>query len=142
MAEQPHSFSLTASFDQRLSLVVFGAVSLTSFLAWPDIDNLYYLLIKGLCLSLLFLFLSYQLWSLNHWRCKFSLDVRGEGRLDNRRGDESVKFKLAGRRVVTPFASLFYLQTDRDKRLLIVWADMLDDTSYRHLCRLLLAQKR
>ncbi|RTR39031.1 hypothetical protein EKG38_08865 [Shewanella canadensis] len=141
MAERLHSFSLHASFDQRLSLVVFCGVCLTSFLAWPDIDNSYYSFAKYLFFTLLVLFFSYQFWSLNHWRCRFSLNAKGEGSLDERNNSERESFVLSGRRFVTPFVSLFYIQTDSSKRLIIVWSDMLDDTSYRHLCRLLLSNK-
>ncbi|RTR34683.1 protein YgfX [Shewanella atlantica] len=140
MAERLHSFSVNASFDQRLSLIVFCGVCLTSFLAWPDIDSFYYSFAKYLSFTLLVLFFCYQFWSLKHWRCRFSLNVKGEGSLDENNRSES--FELVGRRLVTPFVSLFYIQTDSGKRLIIVWSDMLDDTSYRHLCRLLLAQKR
>ncbi|ABV35751.1 conserved hypothetical protein [Shewanella sediminis HAW-EB3] len=141
MAERLHSFSLKASFDQRLSLVVFCSVCLSSFLAWPDIDNFYYSFAKYLLFTLILLFFSYQFWSLNHWRCRFSLNVKGEGSLDEMIRGERKTFELSGRRIVTPFVSLFYIRTVSEKRLIIVWSDMLDDTSYRHLCRLLLTKK-
>jgi len=116
-------------------------VCLTSFIAWPDIDSFYYSLTKNISFTLLLLFFGFQFWSLKYWACHFSLNVKGEGRLSVAKISDREKFVLSGRRVVTPFASLFYIQTDSDKRLIIVWADMLDDTSYRHLCRLLLSNK-
>lgn len=79
------------------------------------------------------LFFIYQFWKLNRWTCKFSLNAVGEGHLT-----DHGKFTLYKRAFVTPFVCFFYIQTDKEQRLIIIWSDMCDDTSYRHLCRLLL----
>ena len=54
----------------------------------------------------------------------------------------AVTFRLTKNVWVTPFVSVFCVElteTERPKRqVLCVWADMLDDTNYRNLCRLLL----
>nr|WP_258405010.1 protein YgfX [Shewanella psychrotolerans] len=39
---------------------------------------------------------------------------------------------------ISPFVVLFQMTVEQEKHLIVVWRDMLDDTSYRHLCRLLL----
>jgi len=131
--EKRHSFSFTSSFDQRFSLVVFASVCLTSFLAWPPFDNALYRLIKVMLFVVMLLFFIYQCWKLNRWTCKFVLNALGEGSLA-----DHGKFTLCKRAFVSPFVCLFYIQTDKEQRLITVWSDMCDDTSYRHLCRLLL----
>jgi len=149
VAELRHSFHLIASFDQRLSLVVLACVCLTSFLAWPPIDNGYYQLAKWLFFMLILGFFLYQFWQLSRWECGFSLDVSGVGTLTVC-ADLGKKFALRARQIVTPFVCLMFIELDsdseawwhnRDKRLIIIWSDMLDDTDYRHLCRLLLTCK-
>lgn len=82
------------------------------------------------------LFFIYQFWLLNRWTCHFVLNVTGEGALAG-----AEKFTLYHRAFVSPFICLFYIKTEKGLRLLMVWSDMCDDTSYRHLCRLLLANK-
>ncbi|WP_076407702.1 protein YgfX [Shewanella sp. UCD-KL12] len=148
MVEPRHSFTLTASFDQRLSLVVAACICLTSFLAWPYFGNAYFQLFKYLLFSLICLFFIYQFYQLKQWSCQFTLGDRGEGMLSikapNRYIADSTqvakKFKLIRKPVITSFIVLFYIQLEGShrKRLMIVWADMLDDTGFRHLCRLLL----
>jgi toxin CptA len=134
--EKQHSFSFTSSFDQRFSLVVVACLCLTSFLAWPLFDNLFYHLIKAALFAFMLLFFTYQLRLLNHWKCHFMLNGIGEGSLVG--GD---KFTLCNRAFVSPFVCVFYIQTVKGQKLFMVWSDMCDDTSYRHLCRLLLANK-
>lgn len=82
------------------------------------------------------IFLLSQLWRLQHWRLDFVLSDKGEGRLST--GEH---FQVLRRTWVTPFVCLMYIEVDTQLRLLMVWADMLDDTDYRHLCRLLLRAK-
>lgn len=151
MADRRHSFRLTSSFDQRLALVVLASVCLCSFLAWPSLDNLIYLSIKYSAAGLTLVFFSYQFWQLTFWHCRFSLSRDGEGQIvflgrsELASVDETVakKFILVMSPIVTPLVVFFYVRTQDmkvdHKRLVIIWADMLDDTSYRHLCRLLLA---
>lgn len=64
------------------------------------------------------------------------LNDKGEGRLST--GEH---FKVQKRTWVTPFVCLIYIEVDAEQRLLMVWADMLVDTDYRLLCRLLLRAK-
>ncbi|WP_326515449.1 MULTISPECIES: protein YgfX [unclassified Shewanella] len=136
MEEKQHSFSLISSFDQRFSLVVLACLCLTSFLAWPPFDNLFYHLTQVIFFSFMLLFFTAQFWKLNCWKCQFILNVAGEGSLA---GVE--KFTLYKRAFVSPFICLFYIETEKGLSLLMVWADMCDDISYRHLCRLLLTKK-
>ncbi|WP_394391979.1 protein YgfX [Shewanella woodyi] len=136
MEETQHSFNLTSSFDQRFSLVVFASLCLTSFLAWPLLDSLLYHLIKALFFSFMLLFFIHQFLQLKSWHCQFVLNGAGEGRLQ---GEE--RFKLTQKAFVSPFICLFYIEADEKLTLMIVWSDMCDDTSYRNLCRLLLASK-
>lgn len=151
VAEPRHSFTLTASFDQRLSLVVAACICLTSFLAWPYFGNIYYQLFKYLLFSLICLFFAYQFYRLKQWSCKFVIGDRGEGILSIKESNSPMaditqvpkKFKVILKPVITSFIVLFYIQLEgsRQKRLMIVWADMLDDTGFRHLCRLLLTSR-
>ncbi|MCS6174606.1 protein YgfX [Shewanella sp. SP1S2-4] len=136
MEDRHHSFSVKASFDQRLSLVVFICVCSSSFLFWPQSDNFALSLLKYLFIALVCIFLLSQLWRLQQWRLDFVLSDKGEGRLST--GEH---FQVLKRTWVTPFVCLMYIEVDTQLRLLMVWADMLDDTDYRHLCRLLLRAK-
>lgn len=75
----------------------------------------------------------YQCLRLRHWRLHFWLDESGKGALaDN---EETYLLK---RLWVSPYVVLFHMCGEQEKHLIIVWRDMLDDTNYRHLCRLLL----
>lgn len=136
MEDRHHSFSVKASFDQRLSLVVFIGVCSSSFLLWPQSDIIALSLLKYLFIVLVSIFLLLQLWRLQHWRLDFVLSDKGEGRLST--GEH---FQVLKRTWVTPFVCLIYIEVDTQLRLLLVWADMLNDTDYRHLCRLLLRAK-
>ncbi|MCE9685330.1 hypothetical protein LZP73_03755 [Shewanella sp. AS16] len=136
MDARRHSFRLEASFDQRLSLVVLACVCLSSFLAWPELELFWYRLLQLLLFLATLIFFSYQLWSLGHWQRLLVLDDLGAASLG---ADEGCR--LQGKPWVTPFACLIYLHTPSGKRLLIVWADMLDDADYRRLCRLLLGHR-
>ncbi|MCH1928698.1 hypothetical protein L9G16_00730 [Shewanella sp. A25] len=136
MEERRHSFSVSSSFDQRLSLVVFILVCSTSFLVWPSTDNLLLSLLKYVLIAVVFVFLIHSLWRLGDWQRRFSLNANGEGRLE----DGEVFYILKETRV-TPFVCLIYYVANDKKQLLPIWADMLSDTDYRHLCRLLLQAK-
>ncbi|MGI1987354.1 protein YgfX [Shewanella glacialipiscicola] len=136
MADQHPSFSVKASLDQRLSLVVFVCVCSSAFLLWPQSDTIVLSLLKYFFIALVCIFLLWQLWRLQHWRLGFMLNDKGEGRLST--GEH---FKVLKRTWVTPFVCLIYIEVDAEQRLLMVWADMLVDTDYRLLCRLLLRAK-
>ncbi|MDB2386890.1 hypothetical protein N9W21_06060 [Shewanella sp.] len=133
MDAQQHSFCLYRSFDQRLSLVVVAAICLTSFLLWPYSDSPFYLTIKAICFILCSVFFVWQFWRLKDWSCQFLLSSDGHGKLGLRQ-----RFVVTGKPLITPFAVLFDVQCEQDIKRLVVWRDMLDDTDYRHLCRLLL----
>ncbi|WP_350355260.1 protein YgfX [Shewanella mesophila] len=130
---QRHNFYLCASFEQRLSLVIFAAVCLSSFLAWPPLSPLWFVLIKWFVITLVCCFFIYQWFSLKHWHLNFWLDESGKGAFVDRE-----KNYLLKRLWISPFVVLFQMRAEQEKHLIIVWRDMLDDTSYRHLCRLLL----
>ncbi|ACJ30469.1 Conserved hypothetical protein [Shewanella piezotolerans WP3] len=136
MAVQPHSFSLYSSFGQRLSLTVVAAICFTSFLIWPYSESLLYLVSKALTFSLCCCFFVRQFWLLRHWSCQFILSADGSVRI------EQQCFALKGRPIVTPFMVVFDIHCGSDEKRLVVWADMLNDTNYRHLCRLLLLSYR
>ncbi|MCP3127970.1 protein YgfX [Shewanella sp. KJ2020] len=136
MEERHHSFSVKASFDQRLSLVVFMSICLSSLLAWPQTESFGIFLLKLAIISLIVCFLLYQLWRLKDWQFSFVLNRNGEGRLAT--GEH---FQVLRRTWVTPFVCLMYLDIDAKPRLLPLWADMFTDADYRHLCRLLLNAK-
>ena len=142
MAGRRHKFHLVASFDQRLSLVCFAAVCLSSFLVWPPISLLWFVIIKYALLLVVVGFFLYQFWVLKHWSFAFWMDESGKIGLDEKSldaGQTETCVALFYRRVwVSPFAVLFWLCSDDNKRLVILWRDMFDDTGYRHLCRLLL----
>lgn len=136
MAAQPHSFSLYSSFGQRLSLTVVAAICLTSFLIWPYSESLVYLVSKAVTFSLCCCFFIWQFWLLRYWSCQFILSADGSVRLNQQR------FVIKGKPIVTPFAVVFDIHCGRERKRLVVWADMLNDTNYRHLCRLLLLSYR
>ncbi|MFB2802083.1 protein YgfX [Shewanella seohaensis] len=136
MAERRHSFSVKASRDQRLSLVVFVCVCSTSLLIWPETDVVFWRVLKLVFAVLILGFLGYQLWRLRAWHCRFELNGKGEGWLST-----GETFHVLPRTWVTPFACLVYYQSADKLYLLPLWADMFSDTDYRHLCRLLLKVK-
>lgn len=76
------------------------------------------------------------MWQLRHWHLSFVLSEKGEGRLPT--GDH---FYVLKNTLVTPFVCLIYARVDEQLRLWLIWADMLDEVNYRHLCRLLLRAK-
>ncbi|MFV0596946.1 protein YgfX [Shewanella sp.] len=136
MVERRHSFSVKASFDQRLSLVVFVCVCSTSLLIWPETDIAFLRGLRFLFAVLLLGFCCYQLWRLRTWHCRFELNSKGEGWLSTEEA-----FHVLPRTWVTPFVCLVYYQSGDKLHLLPLWADMFSDTDYRHLCRLLLKAK-
>lgn len=136
MAERLHSFQVTSSFDQRLSLVVFMCVSASSLLIWPRTELWFIALLQWGILALLLMLTLMWLWRLQQWHFRFALNSKGEGRLAS--GEH---FGVLRRTWVTPFICLMYIKVDQQIRLIPLWADMFDDVEYRHLCRLLLQAK-
>lgn len=128
-----HHFTVCRSRDQQLALVSIAAVCLASFLAWPSLEHIVYTLLRSLCfISMLALFIG-QFIKLKHWQCSLTLNSWGEGLLN---GD--IRFQVVGKVWVTPLCCFFYIESDKGRDWLLLWRDMFDDTSYRHLCRLLL----
>lgn len=74
-----------------------------------------------------------EFYRLKTWQLSFVLDKKGQGRLAS-----GECFQVQRKIWVTPFACLFGAKFDTQRRLYIIWADMLSDSDYRHLCRLLL----
>ena len=136
MAELRHSFSVKASFDQRLSLVGFVCVCSTSLLLWPETDTAVLHGLRAIFAVLILGFLCSQLWQLRKWHCRFELNGQGDGWLST-----GEAFHVLPRTWVTPFICLVYYQSADRLHLLPLWADMFSDTDYRHLCRLLLKVK-
>ena len=137
MVAQQHSFSLYSSFGQRLSLAVVAAICLTSFLIWPYSESLFILVSKILTFTLCCSFFAWQYWRLRNWNCQFILSADGHGQLNQQQS-----FIVKGKPIVTPFAAIFDVDCEQEIKRLVVWRDMLDDTNYRHLCRLLLLAYR
>ncbi|WP_162599152.1 protein YgfX [Shewanella algidipiscicola] len=114
-------------------MVVVAAVCFTSFLAWPPVDVIWFIAIKWSAIALVVavfigLWIRLQRWSFSFW-----LDESGNAGIGNNAAIYTLK-----RRWITPLMVLFEMHKDGDKHLVMVWRDMLDDTSYRYLCRLLL----
>ena len=148
MAGRRHNFHLTASFDQRLSLVCFAALCLSAFLAWPPISYPWLLFFKYGLLTATIAFFLYQFIALSRWSFAFWLDESGriglihdrlDSQLEESKVEEPGETRLSYRRVwVSPLVVLFWLYEGEQRRMAILWRDMFDDTGYRHLCRLLL----
>ncbi|MBB1439260.1 hypothetical protein H5202_11325 [Shewanella sp. SG41-4] len=134
-------FALSASFLQRAALMVAFAVVLTSFLAWPHFPSLIYRITQmSLFLSIIFIFV-YSWRSLSNWRCLLTLGDKGSGTLLQGENGSLNKIILTKKPFISPLLCVIFLQQAQtgDNRILLVWSDMLDDTAYRNLCRLLLS---
>lgn len=134
MVEQHLSFLITSSFDQRLTLVISYLLFLSSFLFWPQSDSNIILWIKIGLLSVLTVFFIWQGWRLNRWQCEFRLSTSGSGSFP-----DGQRFLLVRKAFISAFVVVFYYQcvNDNKSKMIVVWSDMLTDTNYRHLCRLL-----
>ncbi|MCG9695937.1 hypothetical protein L1D21_03060 [Shewanella sp. Isolate11] len=114
-------------------MVIFAAVCFTSLLAWPAINHLAITLFKWLVAIGLAIFFILQWLKLKLWSFEFWVDEAGQASCDQL--DAPCQIKLLW---ISPLILVFQLRDLKRKRLVLVWRDMLDDTSYRHLCRLLL----
>jgi toxin CptA len=144
---QTYLFNVKSSFLQKLALSLFTSLCLFSFSLWPTLNSLIYQIIKlSLVLSVAGFFI-YQFWQLSRWKYQFTLDDAGQGILSVTESVPSASdinqqhFTQQRSAIVTPLFCLLFLEMTADNRqikmILPVWRDMLDDTSYRHLCRLL-----
>lgn len=132
MDVQQHSFNLISSNGQRLSLAIICAICLSSFFIWPYIENTFYLLVKYLIACVCIAFFIKQFIALRYWHCSFIVRSDGSGKLE-----QAGNFIVINKPFITPFALMFDIQLQHETKRVVVWADMLDDTNYRHLCRLL-----
>ncbi|MFT6131673.1 MAG: toxin CptA [Shewanella sp.] len=134
-------FALSASFLQRGALVVSFAVVLTSFLAWPYYPSLIYHAIQMLLFVTIIIIFFYSWRRVSSWRCLLTLGDKGAGTLLQGENGSLNKITLTKKPFISPLMCIIYLQhlQTGENRVLLVWSDMLDDTAYRNLCRLLLS---
>lgn len=103
-----------------------------SFYYWPESSQPLYVLLKTLFFIATVAYFSYLFWQLRDWQCNFTLNVHGNiGYICQQR-----QLQL-GWYWCSPWLTLFYGRDEQGKCLFWVWSDMLTDTNYRHLCRLL-----
>ncbi len=138
MVDQNHSFYIKSSLYQKLSLIAQAAFCLSTFYFWPkslDINAVKYLFIV---LVLAYFVVAFY----NLKKLKISLSLYS---------DHCVKFPndpaIYHQKVlwVSPLFCAFYVSANDElennkvkKRLIVIWRDMLSETNYRHLSRLLL----
>ena len=134
---QTQQFSLSVSFLQRGALLILYAVVLSSFLVWPNSSNFFYEIFKCLVLALTIAIFIYCWRRLSGWSCVLSLEDNGSGTLTVDAINHSIM--LSRKAMISPlFCVVFLHNTHTDSaQMLVVWSDMLDDTHYRNLCRLL-----
>ncbi|WP_428833046.1 protein YgfX [Mucilaginibacter ginsenosidivorans] len=123
---------LRASFHQYLCYWLIFFVVLTSFIAWPSLEStLLMLSFYGLILGVVLVFIG-QLRRLKNWHCQIVLDGVSGGRLDT-----EALFRFGKPAFICPLFCMLYLEfDDQSRQICCVWADMLDDSQYRTLCRL------
>lgn len=144
---QTYLFNVKSSFLQKLALSLFASLCLFSFTLWPTLNSLFYQIVTLLLAVNVAGFFIYQFWQLSRWKYQFMLDDAGKGILSVTESVLSLSdlsqlhFTQQRSAIVTPLCCLLFLEMTADNRqikmILPVWRDMLDDTSYRHLCRLL-----
>ncbi|MCK8043676.1 hypothetical protein MSG37_02160 [Shewanella sp. 1CM18E] len=132
MDVQQHSFALQSSHGQRLSLAIISAICLSSIAVWPYLENPVYLTIKYLLIGACVCFFIWQFLRLKTWHCRFVMCSDGTGKLESQGN-----FVVINKPFITPLAVVFDIQLQNETKRLVIWADMLDDTNYRNLCRLL-----
>ncbi|MGZ9897535.1 protein YgfX [Shewanella gaetbuli] len=128
---QIHYYSLSASFHQLLACWVIFLVVLSSFIAWPELSSPLILISFYILILLLSFCWAWLLYRLKRWHCEFIIDNKGQGKLLP--DGDFVQVKPA---YICPFVCILYLQLDNQvRRDIWVWADMVNDTDYRTLCR-------
>ncbi|WP_319002885.1 protein YgfX [Shewanella glacialimarina] len=125
-------FVLSASFNQYLCYWIIFAVVMTSFIAWPQMDSILFKSFFYILILLVPVVFAWQLLVLRKWQCQIIIDGALGGRLVN---GQSFTFGKAA--FICPLFCLLYLEfEDESRQICCVWADMLDDSQYRTLCRL------
>ena len=137
-----HQFGLSASFLSRLFLLCWFAILLCSFLAWPQWTSLIFLGIQLLLVLLTLGLLLYCWRKLTVWQCCLSLNHLGSITLSEH-GLSAARVVLSRPAMVSTLVCVVFFQDVKsgEKRWLWIWHDMLTDTEYRTLCRLLLQLK-
>ena len=135
MAALRHSFYLTASLQQRLTFLAVAVLSLGSFLFWPTAYSDSFLGLKIFLFLLVLTLLVGHYIKLSRWQVNLTLCDLDAPLLDNR----PCEFV---RCYVMPLACFVYVRDDVKEHLIIVFRDMLSDSDYRLLCRLLLRQNK
>ena len=114
-----------------------AAFCLFSLYYWPEslrLDWLQYLI----AMSIIGYF-GYKVFHLKHFKLAFALHSEHRFKYSNDAADYLCRVLW-----VSPLLCAFYVlpvdepETKRQKRLIIIWRDMLSDSNYRHLSRLLI----
>lgn len=106
---------------------------MASFIAWPELDSILFNSLFYALILLVPLGFFWQLWTLKNWQCQIIIDGIFGGKLANEQ-----LFIFGKPAFICPLFCLLYLEfEDQSRQICCVWADMLDDTEYRTLCRLL-----
>jgi toxin CptA len=134
-------FALSASFLQSGALLVSLAVVLSSFLAWPSYPSLIYQIIQTLVFIVTILIFVFRWRRVSRWRCLLALGNKQAGTLLYGVVGQAANINFSKKPFISPLLCVIFLQYTKtgQRRLLLVWSDMLDDTAYRTLCRLLLS---
>ncbi|RLV57772.1 hypothetical protein D5018_20775 [Parashewanella curva] len=125
---------------QRVAFIAFAALILSSFLAWPESEYfVFYVFQVTVFLFCLFCLIN-QFKTLHQWKLAFQLSELGEFR----KYDTTSTYKIE-KLWVSDWFCAFYLMSANSKgklkrvKTVFVFKDMLPDSSYRHLSRLLLS---
>ncbi|RJY06472.1 hypothetical protein D5R81_17670 [Parashewanella spongiae] len=115
-----------------------GCFCFSSFQFWPDFHSFWFEFFKYIFLALLFGVFIYQFYRLKLWKYQFELSRNQEVRVV---GDSSLY--VAKKLWVAPWLCGFYVVNQNGKfmSLVFIFNDMLDDTDYRNLCRILLSSE-
>jgi toxin CptA len=141
-----YPFSFKSSRIQQGFVFGFGCLCVTSLWFWPSIDNVLYLGIRVLTGLIILSVFAYQCYRLTQWCWDIRLDSAGAGELRQCLALESQSFVQDKPAIVTPVMCVLFLTLTSEqakdkgrsnKRVLAVFVDMLNDTDYRHLCRIL-----
>ncbi|RYV01161.1 hypothetical protein SOPP22_16530 [Shewanella sp. OPT22] len=142
MVDQSHSFYLTSSLQQKLSKLVLAAFCLFTLYFWPQRFELW--LIQVVIAIAICSYFSYAIYRLKSYKCSFSLHSRNLFKFANNPNEFECKVLW-----VSPLLCAFYILPNTEvedqtgkSQFIIVWRDMLSDSNFRHLSRLLLYIRR